>query len=474
VLLLSNVTIAHPIYNRFVQAGHSRDSLRVTRELFTNILTYRQVMPSFLDFVFSFGKQQHAEDFHFSGFRGEFCLSSTSQNLRIPELGRSGKNLQLCYSLRSVEPAPLEPVPWSIRQTAFYHSFDVESGQASWIIIKGNDCMKNRVMLETQGPNGPDLRCFDTINQCFSSALATHLLFCEWSAENWRWYINRLEEKVQDITRRTLDKSIYAPGTSGVAVGGSTRESNTSIKSVKRSWSFKAPSRTLTFERFNVPEEPKAPRFFNESSPKPNGRPPPPVLPPGVKSETQGAPNDASATQYQPEPFQFDEVRRIQLIEERANETLLILKTNTTVQEELKHYYSSLAKTNDIPQEIKELCGSDLTDFCKRINSLQNDFRMQQARLETLLRLLADRKTLLYGILDYQNMQASKALAEKGQQSAESMENVTLQMHEIAVQTKQETVSMKIITLVTLFFLPGTFISVCEQCEIILNSLLIS
>ena len=461
MLLLIEYIVAHALCDRFVQAGHSRDCLRVTRELFTNILTYRQVMPSFLDFVFSFGKQQHAEDFHFSGFRGESNLSSTSQNLRIPELGRSGMNLQLCYSLRSVEPALHEPVPWSIRQTAFYHSFDMESGQASWIIIKGNDCMKNRVMLETQGPNAPDLRSFDTINQCYSSALRTHLLFCEWSAENWRWYINRLEEKVQDITRRTLDKSIYAPGTSALAMGGSNRDSETSIKSVKRSWSFKAPSRALTFERFHSPAEDKVMPLINESNPKPNGRRPPPVLPPGVKVDTHGAANDTATTQYQPEPFQFDEVRRIQLIEERANETLLVLKTNTTVQEELKHYYSSLARTNGFPQEIKQLCESDLADFCKRINSLQNGFRMQQARLETLLRLLADRKTLLYGILDYQNMQASKALAEKGQQSAESMENVTLQMHEIAVQTKQETVSMKIITLVTLFFLPGTFISVC-------------
>jgi len=40
------------------------------------------------------------------------------------------------------------------------------------------------------------------------------------------------------------------------------------------------------------------------------------------------------------------------------------------------------------------------------------------------------------------------------------MQVVTDSMHEIAKKTKQETVSMKIITLVTLFFLPGTFISV--------------
>ena len=328
-------------------------------------------------------------------------------------------------------------------------------------------------MLETQGPNGPDLRSFDTIDQRFSSALGTHLLFCEWSAENWRWYIDRLEEQILVITRRTLDKLIYAPGTPAVTVRASTRDSNISINGVKRVPNFNAPSFTPTFERFKTPEKAEVMPIINESSPKPNGQPPPPVLPPGVKPEMHRAPNYTPTTHYQQEAFQFAEVRRIEMMEERANETLLILKTNIIVQEELKHYYSSLARTNDFPQEIKQSCGSDLTDFCKRIKSLQNDFRMQQARLETLLRLLADRKRLLFGILDYRSMQASKALAEKGQKSAESMESMTLLMQEIAVQSKKETVRTNTIALVTLLFLPGTFISVREQCDIVPGSLLI-
>jgi len=40
------------------------------------------------------------------------------------------------------------------------------------------------------------------------------------------------------------------------------------------------------------------------------------------------------------------------------------------------------------------------------------------------------------------------------------MEDMTKDMNQLAMQTKEETVSMKIITLVTLFYLPGTFISV--------------
>jgi hypothetical protein len=60
-------------------------------------------------------------------------------------------------------------------------------------------------------------------------------------------------------------------------------------------------------------------------------------------------------------------------------------------------------------------------------------------------------------------MKASEMLAERAQQSAVKMESMTERMYEIADKTKQETVSMRIITLVTLFFLPGTFISVSSN-----------
>jgi Mg2+ and Co2+ transporter CorA len=67
-------------------------------------------------------------------------------------------------------------------------------------------------------------------------------------------------------------------------------------------------------------------------------------------------------------------------------------------------------------------------------------------------------------------MVANKLLVEQANVSARHMEDLTQDMHdltqdmhEIAVKTKQETVSMRIITLVTLFFLPGTFISVSSQ-----------
>lgn len=86
---------------------------------------------------------------------------------------------------------------------------------------------------------------------------------------------------------------------------------------------------------------------------------------------------------------------------------------------------------------------------------------------------LAKRKQV-QGILQFRNMQATKDLAEKAQKSAENMEAMTVEMHTIAQKTKVETVSMRIITLVTLFFLPGTFISVSQIQLLIFGYLTLS
>ena len=59
----------------------------------------------------------------------------------------------------------------------------------------------------------------------------------------------------------------------------------------------------------------------------------------------------------------------------------------------------------------------------------------------------------LHSILEYQNTETNK-------QSTKNMMSMTEDMNDIARKTKIETVSMKVITVVTLFFLPGTFISV--------------
>jgi len=64
-------------------------------------------------------------------------------------------------------------------------------------------------------------------------------------------------------------------------------------------------------------------------------------------------------------------------------------------------------------------------------------------------------------------MEASKDFALKAEEQTTEMATLTKKMNKLAHQTKKETVSMKIITVVTLFFLPGTFISTIMSTDII-------
>ena len=63
-------------------------------------------------------------------------------------------------------------------------------------------------------------------------------------------------------------------------------------------------------------------------------------------------------------------------------------------------------------------------------------------------------------VLEFRSAEASRLLTKQAQESAKSMRDMTRNMQSIAQKTKQETVSMRVITLVTLLYLPSTFISV--------------
>ena len=71
----------------------------------------------------------------------------------------------------------------------------------------------------------------------------------------------------------------------------------------------------------------------------------------------------------------------------------------------------------------------------------------------------------LSGLLQNSASEASEFHAKKSRESAARMETMTVKMQDLAVKTRQETVSMRVITIVTLFFLPATFIAVSDRCR---------
>lgn len=170
--------------------------------MLVRILSYHQVMPSYLDFMFLFGSQSEPRDLRFSGFRAQMLLVDHSQRLAVHSLGRSGRQFQISYNLKCVAcktPASNRAIrnqEWSIRQAAFHHQFDVVDGTTLWIVTRGGLDIKDSVE-DLTGLNGrPEHRAFGTPQECFTSSLTVHLLYSHWSTADWRWYLQWLEDLI--------------------------------------------------------------------------------------------------------------------------------------------------------------------------------------------------------------------------------------------------------------------------------------
>ncbi|KAL9122285.1 MAG: hypothetical protein Q9187_001162 [Circinaria calcarea] len=315
--------------------------------------------------------------------------------------------------------------------------------------------MKNRIISASSSDTQTGVTSFETSDSAFASTLITHSIFCDWSGENWRWYINYLEEAFQNISRRILAVPVdHLPSPTFRPL--SRKLTDKSVLSDKTRLSFGSKSINPSFQRSGIPIPLSPLPSFASGLPEPHEQSEPPPQ------------------QDRQHDIVFSDLQRMQFIKEKAEKTVLVLKVNMSVLSELRHHYLSIIRSESCPDRIRTQCQKDVARFGIRVTSVGNDMRMQQWRLETLLSLIADRNALLHGILQHRNTEANKELAEKSQQSAdnietmtEDMQNLTKEMHTIAQKTKQETISMKIITLVTLFFLPGTFISTLMSTDII-------
>lgn len=304
----------------------------------------------------------------------------------------------MCYNLRPAERSGSDPNDWLIRHCAVHHTFDVKNVRANWIIVKGNDVMKDRIERATAGRVRGDLSSFETLDRAFAASLAAHLVFCDWGAEQWRWYINNLEDQFQNTSRRTLTASVTLPSSPVTAKDEfqmhprtDTQKTNGSIvaritrtqTALTKTFSISNPKPKSPVQRtYTDPEsglsQPLPPHITVNNGPGPGPQPPEPTFENSDKQD-----------------FSFAKLQKIQHIGEKAHEALLILKFKVSIMRQLKQYYNTTFKSNHSPQEVVQLCQDDIEQFVLRVTGVLNDLEIQILRLETLLRLLGDRKTLV-------------------------------------------------------------------------------
>ncbi|KAH7157257.1 hypothetical protein B0J13DRAFT_435115 [Dactylonectria estremocensis] len=426
----------------------------------------------FLEYVHSFGLSELPKDYSMTGFFSEDSLAIAHDDvLKIPELGRSGRELRVSYLLRSVELTSEEDDenigekkwPWRVRQMAVYHSFDFVTGRALWLNLKANSLMKETITDAVA--ELPELKTssLGSLPSKFEATLATHLIFADWCDSNWRSCINEFESdlckvlikgKTARITQKdestavrdTLKRKMSLRSQSTFQTRKEQRAQTS--ESVIRSIRANPGSLLSTVHRSlsKLTDQQDASLSKSTATQKPVTGP----------SESVEMLSEHMKDLQDLDTFSFGELQDLHHMGEQLHEMSLVIQLDAQALRDIREYYSSLMANNDVPKEIRDNCKSSVARFIWKVDRVAKNLEIRLTQLESMKTWLDDGKALFDGILQFKSLQINKILAEVAVDQSQRMQ-------EIANKTEKETESMHIITFVTLAFLPGTFVATFFQ-----------
>ncbi|KAK8006642.1 hypothetical protein PG991_012939 [Apiospora marii] len=138
------------------------------------------------------------------------------------------------------------------------------------------------------------------------------------------------------------------------------------------------------------------------------------------------------------------DIQSLQIWEEAAGQAIAALEGNIDVISALLEFYQGVVKDKNFT--IQGDCAGDVASFAAQIKAMNVQFAMEVKRTQALVKSVSDRRELVI-----QHLQS---------QSAFRMEKVSHRM-------EREQTMMLIITIVTLVYLPATFVSTFFSTDII-------
>ncbi|KXH49026.1 hypothetical protein CNYM01_10819 [Colletotrichum nymphaeae SA-01] len=458
----------------FVGADNSRSPLSCSMDMFKLVCSYHQVNPAFLEPAHAFGRQEEPLDLCLAQFKGCDTLSCPAESSpELPKLGRSGREIQLSYLLRSVESSESGNGVWNwqIRQVANYHSFDVKTGRAFWFTIKADDTFEDRIKkispllripakTETQD---------EDVSLYLQASLATHLVYLSWCDENWRQFINETEAGIRTIvtpaTKAIVDDLIDKESSFLSAYPKPLRDSrNPTMYSQSQSMSGTLAT-TVSSEKNKMS---MLSRMANGTSStlsswlrQEKSKHADPEL--GGQYPTCNT-TDTSSQPPQPDTwetlnqFRFKDIQTLHKHSDIIHRASLALELDIGVLGDICDFYSQIAATEF---RDKAACEVSICSFIKEVRSIVRrlDTRLHQ------MRCLAN--TLSQSIQLYERL-IQQRTNHIGNWFAEIAHENTKQMQVITDKTLKETTSMHVITIATLIFLPATFVATFFQSGVLL------
>jgi hypothetical protein len=374
------------------------------------LLTYHQVMPSFLDLVFTF--RSRSRPLNYAMFRHENYLDENLPSLRLPHLGRSGIQIQHAFNLLTVEKSniPDEKNPWPLRHASIYHSLDLETGRAVYILLKGNSELARRIKDATDmnrhlRPDSPR-----TPERSFVASLQIHLIMLEWAVEYWNEYIDSMEDSLRT---RSVDAKV-AP-VEGVASPvrlaesfqrrGSGFSRRGTIRTLSRGLSSTSRANGQDSLLENAPSEPATPR-----------QPPTPTrmssrtLSGFLRRATGGLESPVpEKTPVVPEGdvlidkltelekrFSFEKLQELAFVGDEIDQSLMALGQNQDVIAQVQEQYQTVIASHAFTTLLDgDQCKAEQAVFFRRVRTVLRDLAAHRRRLLDLSRTVENDKHMV-------------------------------------------------------------------------------
>src|SRR5438034_1479374 len=85
----------------------------------------------------------------------------------------------------------------------------------------------------------------------------------------------------------------------------------------------------------------------------------------------------------------------VQKVEDKTNETIMVLESNAEIMTLLKKFYLDIVEDEDFPDKERKACRHAVKNFVPQLDELIYDTKMQIRRAQVLVKIVADRKTIV-------------------------------------------------------------------------------
>ena len=290
-----------------------------------------------------------------------------------------------------MEPSSQGGWPWSSRDCIINHAFDLENIRTTWVMIKGDALIKDRIESATKYRSPAELSSLQTLDRAFASTLITHLIVVFWASENWDQFISFIESKFHEISRRTVSNEIDIPPMivkeirSDPSPRSNRTETGLSPRSVTSGSFCRPPARIDSFKSMFKKSRDLLTQqddymetglnHFSLPAIKETVR---------VNFETRGQ-----------QGFSFGDLQALHHLHDKAKEAILILLLNKKIMSQLSQFYRTTVGSSQFPVAISRSCKDDLKSFESRIEEIKDDLHSYVMKLETLVEYIAECKTLV-------------------------------------------------------------------------------